>query len=247
MGSSASVAAAHEGNLKATIKALMPVYYLPDTVTHADAAIVNKTWKIIQSNDTPGRDVMLTLTGCAPDTDGATLFKSLYFKRLFDVHPLSRPLFSAQALASGRFIGMLIHMCWRQLEDEKEFRRRAVEIARDHCGRGIKAVEYGIVGEVLLWCVSIALGNFMFNSDVERAWVKIFSSLLTIMVPIAVAAEVESSEETSQLYQSRRDVYRKVPDISLKLNAKNGGNSTQLFDRTLSISTTSAELSPALS
>ena len=140
MGSSASVAAAHEGNLKATIKALMPVYYLPDTVTHADAAIVNKTWKIIQSNDTPGRDVMLTLTGCAPDTDGATLFKSLYFKRLFDVHPLSRPLFSAQAQASGRFIILLIDMCWKQLEDEKQFRRRAVEIARDHCSRGIKAV-----------------------------------------------------------------------------------------------------------
>ena len=214
MGSSASSPTAFaKGNLRAAIMALMPVYYLPDTVTHADAAIVNKTWKIIQSNDTPGRDVMLTLTGCAPDTDGATLFKSLYFNRLFDVYPSSKPLFSAQALASGKFIGNLIDMCWQQLENEKDFRRRAVEIARDHCSRGIKAVEYGIVGEVLIWCVSVALGSALLTFDVEKAWVKVFSSLLTVMVPVAVAAEVESSEETSQLYQSRQNVFRKMPDV----------------------------------
>ena len=220
MGTSASVTAAHKGDLKATITALMPVYYLPETVTHADAAIVGKTWKTIQSNEAPGRDLMLPLTGCARDTDGANLFKTLYFKRLFDVHPLSKPMFSAEAIASGKFIGALIDMCWRQLEDGKQFRRRAVEIAQDHCRRGIKAIEYGIVGEVLLWSVAIALGPTLFNYDVERAWVKIFSSLLTIMVPIAVATEVEISEETSQLYQSRRNMCREKPDFKRVVDEK---------------------------
>jgi hemoglobin-like flavoprotein len=227
MGSSASAVSAYNGNINATIMALMPVYYLPDSVTHADAEIVRKTWKIIQSNDVPGKNIMVSITGSGPDTNSSTLFKLLYFKRLFDVHPLSKPLFSAQAVASGRFIGVLIDMCWRQLEDEKEFRRRAVEIARDHCSRGIKAVEYGIVGEVLLWSVSIALGSTLFTFDVERAWVKVFSSLLTIMVPIAVATEIESSPECDHLYQSHREVSRKRSELY----------STEIYssDKTLSI------------
>ena len=198
MGSSASIA--QKGYLNKNIMALMPTFYCPDAINHADAAIVSKTWKIIQSYKTPGRDVMLTLTGCAHGVDGATLFKALYFKRLFDVHPSSKSLFSVQDEASGKFISTIVDMCWRQLENEQEFRRRAVEIVRNNCDRGIKAVDYGIVGEVLLWSVSVALGSTLNNLVIETAWVKVFSSLLTIIVPVAVATEVERSSDNPFRY-----------------------------------------------
>lgn len=48
----------------------------------------------------------------------------------------------------------------------------------------------GLVGEVLFWSIRQTIGPTHYTYDVHQAWVKIFSKMLTIMVPVAVAYEL---------------------------------------------------------
>lgn len=54
--------------------------------------------------------------------------------------------------------------------------------------QGIRTIEYGVIGEVLFWSLQKILGD-AYTRRVEEAWTKVFSSMLRIIVPIAVAFE----------------------------------------------------------
>lgn len=56
----------------------------------------------------------------------------------------------------------------------------------------------GIVGEVLLWSLRRCLGSDSFPAQVQIAWVKIYSRMLRIMVPVAVSYERQLNAEMLQ-------------------------------------------------
>lgn len=67
-----------------------------------------------------------------------------------------------------------------------------------HSERGIKAIEYGVVGDVLFWCIKVCVGDTIFTDDVLSAWVKIFSRMLRTIVPIAVQFERRGMHQSKQ-------------------------------------------------
>ena len=60
---------------------------------------------------------------------------------------VKRPMFKS-SMSKGSFIYGLLSFLFTGLEKKKEFHLKLLEIARSHCHKGVKAVEYGIVGEV---------------------------------------------------------------------------------------------------
>jgi hypothetical protein len=60
-----------------------------------------------------------------------------------------------------------------------------------HNIRGVKSGEYGIMGEVLFWALRKCLGE-IFNTAAHLVWVKILSTMLRHMVPVAVAYELKT-------------------------------------------------------
>ena len=48
----------------------------------------------------------------------------------------------------------------------------------------------GVVGEVLFWTLRNCTGPTVYTHDVHQAWVKVYSRMLKIMVPLAVAHEL---------------------------------------------------------
>jgi hypothetical protein len=58
-----------------------------------------------------------------------------------------------------------------------------------------QCAEYGIVGEVMFWTLAKVIGQG-YTSKVHEAWVKIFSSLLRVIMPIAVHHELQ--DDTAQ-------------------------------------------------
>jgi hypothetical protein len=52
--------------------------------------------------------------------------------------------------------------------------------------------EYGIVGEVMFWTLAKVLGQ-AYTADVHQAWIKIFSSMMRVIVPIAVHHELKDN------------------------------------------------------
>jgi nitric oxide dioxygenase len=165
----------------------MPLYYDSNPATEEDISKCKLTWAKVQSGTSLGASDARKLLDL-DITNGEELFKQLYFKRFFDVHPDAKPMFSQQAVASGRFIVSMMSMCFNQLQDPKAFRQALVAIAEDHCGRGIRAVEYSIVGEVLMWAIQFMLGT-EYDRSVESSWIRLYSSMLRVIVPLAVEFE----------------------------------------------------------
>ena len=167
---------------------MMPLYYQVDDVVVSDIIVCDRTWQTIMNSTAAG---ISALRSSSPGhlTHGPELFRETFFARFFNVHPAAEPMFSDAAVQSGNFIGSMIALCFTQLDDPKSFRKKVVSMAEDHCQMGVRTVEYGVVGDVLFHCIEVFLGKEAYTRAVERSWLKIFSSMLRIIVPIAVTFE----------------------------------------------------------
>ena len=112
-----------------------------------------------------------------------------------------------------------------------------VELAETHCQMGIRTIEYGIVGEVLFWTLHRLLGSQAYNREVEIAWTRIFSSMLRIIVPIAVTFERDQGR--SNRASVRRAEKSSVP-ANVCFSSFHPGNASSvvaLYEKSLIIST----------
>ena len=128
MGSSSSVLVNSESRrVNDIVNTMMPLYYQNEAVTQDDIYVAENTWRLILEGNAPMMSEMRQLTGLH-DSDGMDLFRELFFVRFFDVHELAMPLFSEKAVRSGKFIGSMLQMCFKQLENPKLFRKKMVEL-----------------------------------------------------------------------------------------------------------------------
>lgn len=79
-------------------------------------------------------------------------------------------------------------MSLQQCDDKLKFQKAMVALAERHCERGVKAVEYGIIGDVLFYTLQETAGA-LYTPTVEACWKKVFSSMLAIIVPLCVSYE----------------------------------------------------------
>ncbi len=115
-------------------------------------------------------------------------FYNVFYERLFDIHPLCKPLFTNGVDSIGTFLVKMISISLNQCDDKHKFHKAMVELAERHCERGVKAVEYGIVGDVLFYTLELTAGA-LYTPPVEACWKKVFSSMLAIIVPLCVSYE----------------------------------------------------------
>jgi hemoglobin-like flavoprotein len=82
----------------------------------------------------------------------------------------------------------MISMSLNQCEDQDKFKKSMIDLAERHCERGVKAVEYGIIGDVLFYSLEATAGG-LYSPAVEACWKKVFSSMLAIIVPLCIRYE----------------------------------------------------------
>ncbi len=56
----------------------------------------------------------------------------------------------------------------------------------------------GIFGEVLFWTIKLAVGKTHYDTTTHTAWVKIYSRMLSIILPLAVKYELQHKETVRQ-------------------------------------------------
>lgn len=56
----------------------------------------------------------------------------------------------------------------------------------------------GVVGEVLFYVLRLCLGPLVYTYDVHRAWVKVYSRMLKVIVPIAISYELKSGSKLQE-------------------------------------------------
>lgn len=173
---------------------MLPRYYTSKAVDETCISVCRRTWDGIMDgfarNQVLENDIVKRL-GAPEGISNLELFRKVFFYRLFEVHHYARRVFSDRAVACGNFIPGMIGTCLNQLTDFKTFRHALVNLAERHCLRGVKCIEYAVMGDVLFWTLHVILGGDH-TLAVEQAWICLYSSMLRVVVPIAVAYEYEN-------------------------------------------------------
>ena len=100
-----------------------------------------------------------------------------------------RPLFKNGLVTQGRFLVKMITLIISELDHDAAFNDNLYRLAVSHNAKGVKASEYGLVGEILFYALKRCIGP-AYTVEVSRAWIKVFSRMLSVLVPKAIALEL---------------------------------------------------------
>ena len=226
MGGGSSVAVTLEQTEEELTELMMPPYFIRNVVvTEDDIKLGRASWKLILD----GRSrVFLELKSTTGHESASCLtwFYDSFYTRLFDVNPSARPLFKTNLQSQGRVLMGVISTALNQLKDPDSFNQMLVNLAHVHSQRGVRGMQYGIIGDVLFWTLHKCLGP-EFDAQTAVAWTKIFSYMLHVIVPVAVADEIREVKAAMKALKQQKTVSEKtskMPTISEKSSVKYKAN-----------------------
>ena len=171
-------------------------------ITPEDAARAKKSWAHI-IDDTGDKYLHCKSDPSFESSSCLQWFYDTFYKRLFDVHPASRALFRNNMQVQGKALVHMISGALSLLDKLSTLVEALQGLAKTHSAKGVIAVQYGLVGEVLLWTFSQCLGD-QFDAATSLSWVKIYSVILKVIVPVAVGEENSIREAQKRLDKSSR-------------------------------------------
>jgi len=200
------------------VQIMMPLYYISSPLTSEDTNLAIKSWNTILNNESTKYNNELILGNLNNINSCKEWFEISFYQRLFDVHPLSKNMFS-NPNTQGRFLTSLISFIFTALDNEEKVKSRLIELALNHCKRGVKVCEYAILGDVMFWSLKEVLGS-LYDEKTHLAWVKIFSMMLNVIIPVAIEQELQDNKP-----QTNRMLLKKIN----KGHNTNNNNISNLF------------------
>ena len=105
----------------------------------------------------------------------------LFYGRLFEIDPSTKPLFAATDMAKqGKKLMQTINVAVAGLERLDAILPAVEALGRRHVGYGVREEHYESVGAALLWTLEQGLGE-EFTPEVEEAWAETYWTLTTVM------------------------------------------------------------------
>ncbi len=113
----------------------------------------------------------------------------LFYGRLFEIDPATKPLFKGTMEEQGRKLMDTIGIIAQGLSVPEVILPAVQQLAKRHVGYGVKDEHYASVGAALIWTLEQGLGE-EFPSEVREAWTEAYAFLTDVM--IEASHEVES-------------------------------------------------------
>jgi hemoglobin-like flavoprotein len=141
-------------------------------LTEEEKAVIRDTWRLV-----------------VPIADTAA---DLFYKRLFELEPSYRALFTGDLAAQKKkFISMLVFIvkgldwpesAWREtVAEEDDLFLVVLALGRRHSDLyKIPEKSYGVAAEALLWTLDYGLGK-KFDDAARKAWTKVYTLVATAM------------------------------------------------------------------
>ena len=137
-------------------------------MTPEQKKIVQRTWKLV-----------------VPIADKAA---TLFYSRLFEIDPSTRPMFRAETLAEQRKkLVQILAAAVSGLDDLDALVPVVKDLGRRHAGYGVTAAHYGSVGQALLWTLEHGLGA-AWTPEAKAAWTEVYGLIAGVMQDAAEAA-----------------------------------------------------------
>jgi hemoglobin-like flavoprotein len=106
---------------------------------------------------------------------------TLFYDRLFEIDPTTRPLFKAETLPEQkRKLVTMLNTVVNGLSRPEQIVPAAEALARRHVGYGVAAEQYDSVGAALLWTLRKGLGD-AWTPVAEEAWTAAYTMLSGVM------------------------------------------------------------------
>jgi len=173
----------------------MPLYYLDDEVHTEDIKRANVSWKIIMDGKNTSQFMIARESPIFFHTSILTWFFDTFYEKMFEICPETRSYFSGVSMATqGKLVAGVISSALGMLRDPIRLRKKLTAMTEKHNGKGIKSVYYGYMGTALFYALKHVLGS-EFDDHTARSWVKIFSFLLSIIIPVVVNYETNNSRK----------------------------------------------------
>jgi len=124
--------------------------------------------------------------------DGKTAlvyFYERFYNRLFTAHPSCIPLFKNSIGVQGKALVHMIGAATSLLNNLGQLVPALQDLARRHSvSYKVMGNQYGVVGEVLIATLGEVLGEY-WNNDHVNSWLKIYSVMLSVIIPVAIQEE----------------------------------------------------------
>lgn len=133
--------------------------------------------------------VQTTFEKVAPIADTAA---SLFYGRLFEIDPSTRPLFRNDLRRQGAMLMQTLGLAVRHLHDPTPVLGAVRNLGVRHVGYGVTDAQYGTVGEALLWTLGQGLGE-AFTDEVRDAWAAAYELLAGVMQAAAATHRAQAA------------------------------------------------------
>lgn len=120
-----------------------------------------------------------------PHTDAAG---ALFYRRLFEIDPTLRLLFSGDLFDQGRKLMAMVERAVSGLDELNELLTVLQALGVRHARYGVQATHYDSFSAALLWTLGQELGAD-FTPEVKNAWLAVCSLLATVMKEASAAVE----------------------------------------------------------
>mmetsp|Transcript_16243 Transcript_16243/g.17595 ORF Transcript_16243/g.17595 Transcript_16243/m.17595 type:complete len:253 (-) Transcript_16243:868-1626(-) len=187
------------------IRAVLPIYYTKGDPTPEEKQILASTWKTLINGQ--GADYLKFRSENPHERRSpGEHFGSHFYSRYFEVNTTARPLFTKPTSKQAMLLANMITFIIREVEigtEDGKITKTLTVVANSHNRMGIRAHEYGTFGEVLFWAIRLSLGPQVYTTQVHRAWIKFYSKILAVVLPLVVKYEIEHKGEIKQSEERR--------------------------------------------
>ncbi|MGH8518778.1 MAG: globin family protein [Panacagrimonas sp.] len=125
----------------------------------------------------------------APIADTAA---ALFYGRLFEIDPSTRPLFRNDLRRQGAMLMQTLGLAVRHLHDPTPVLGAVQALGVRHVGYGVTEAQYDSVGAALLCTLGQGLGA-AFTAEVEAAWAATYEVLAGVMRAAAASSQTQSA------------------------------------------------------
>lgn len=106
---------------------------------------------------------------------------AIFYQRLFEIDPSTRPLFNTTDMAQQRKkLLQILAVAVSSLDNLGALSKTVEDLGRRHAGYGVKDAHYNSVGVALLWTLEQGLGD-AWTAAAAAAWKEVYEILSGIM------------------------------------------------------------------
>ena len=117
----------------------------------------------------------------------------LFYQRLFEIDPSTRPLFAhVEPTEQRRKLVSVLSVAVQGLGDLDALVPVVRDLGARHASYGVRDVHYASVGAALLWTLRKGLGE-AWTTEVEGAWAEVYGLLASVMKDAARATEARAA------------------------------------------------------